>query len=80
MGGIYEYAVEIGSGAMIYIPSFIKIGAGIQKLLKGIQRQAEDRISLRSFFFQNFPLALQPQFGPWPASMKLSVSLRFTRS
>jgi hypothetical protein len=25
-------------------------------------------------------LALQPQFGPWPASMKLSVSLRFTRS
>jgi hypothetical protein len=27
-----------------------------------------------------FPLALQPQFGPWPTSMKLSVSLRFTRS
>jgi hypothetical protein len=25
-------------------------------------------------------LALQYQFGPWPASMKLSVSLRFTRS
>jgi hypothetical protein len=27
-----------------------------------------------------FPLALQPQFGPWPTSMKLSVSLQFTRS
>jgi hypothetical protein len=25
-------------------------------------------------------LALQPQFGPWRTSMKLSVSLRFTRS
>jgi hypothetical protein len=25
-------------------------------------------------------LALQPQFGPWPTSMKLSVSLRFSRS
>jgi hypothetical protein len=27
-----------------------------------------------------FPLALQPQFWPWPTSMKLSVSLLFTRS
>jgi hypothetical protein len=27
-----------------------------------------------------FPLALQPQFGPWPTSMKLPVSLRFARS
>jgi hypothetical protein len=27
-----------------------------------------------------FPLALQPTFGPWPISMKLSVSLQFTRS
>jgi hypothetical protein len=24
-----KYAVEMGSGAMIYIPSFIKIGSGI---------------------------------------------------
>jgi hypothetical protein len=29
---------------------------------------------------QFFSLALQPQFGPWPTSMKLSVSLRFSRS
>jgi hypothetical protein len=27
--------VEIGLDAMIYIPSFIKIGSGIQKLLRG---------------------------------------------
>jgi hypothetical protein len=27
-----KYAAEIGSGAMIYIPSFIRIGSGIQKL------------------------------------------------
>jgi hypothetical protein len=27
-----KYAVEMGSVAMIYIPNFIKIGSGIQKL------------------------------------------------
>jgi hypothetical protein len=30
-----KYAVEMGSGAMIYILSFIKIGSGIQKLILG---------------------------------------------
>jgi hypothetical protein len=30
-----KYALEIGSGAMMYIPSFIKIGSGIKKLLWG---------------------------------------------
>jgi hypothetical protein len=29
-----KYAVEMGSGAMIYIPRFIKIGSGIQKLIE----------------------------------------------
>jgi hypothetical protein len=28
-----KYAIEMGSGAMIYIASFIKIGSGIQKLI-----------------------------------------------
>jgi hypothetical protein len=28
-----NYAVEMGSGAMIYIPSVIKIGSSIQRLL-----------------------------------------------
>jgi hypothetical protein len=54
MGEIYEYAVEMSSGAMIYIPSFIKIGSGIKKLIGGIhrhpstkaQRQHGDRINL----------------------------------
>jgi hypothetical protein len=42
------YAAEMGSGAMIYIPSFMKIGSDIQKLTReDIQthRQEEDRIS-----------------------------------
>jgi hypothetical protein len=30
-----KYAVEMGSGAMIHIPSFIKIGSGIQTLIGG---------------------------------------------
>jgi hypothetical protein len=30
-----KYTVQMGSGAMIYIPSFIKIGSGIQKLMEG---------------------------------------------
>jgi hypothetical protein len=35
MGGIMKHAIEMGLGAMIYIPSFIKIGSGIQKLIRG---------------------------------------------
>jgi hypothetical protein len=30
-----KYAVEIGSGDMIYIPSFTMTGSGIQKLIGG---------------------------------------------
>jgi hypothetical protein len=30
-----KYAAEMSSGAMIYIPNFIKIGSGIQKLMGG---------------------------------------------
>jgi hypothetical protein len=29
-----KYAVEMGSGVMIYIPSFIKIRSGIQNLIE----------------------------------------------
>jgi hypothetical protein len=48
-----KYAVEMGSGAMIYTPSFIKIGSAIEKLMgrdTQAHRQHEDRISLLSFF------------------------------
>jgi hypothetical protein len=34
MGGIYEVAVEMTSVVMTYIPSFMKIDSGIQKLIK----------------------------------------------
>jgi hypothetical protein len=36
-----KYAVEMGSGAMTYIPSFIKIGSGIQKYIGGIHRHTD---------------------------------------
>jgi hypothetical protein len=51
-----KYAAEMGSGAMIYIPvpSFIKIGSGIQKFIRGIHRHRQDgdRRSLLFFFFK----------------------------
>jgi hypothetical protein len=30
-----RYSVKMSSGAMIYIPSFIKIGSGIKKFIGG---------------------------------------------
>jgi hypothetical protein len=33
-----KYAAEMGSGAIIYIPSFIKIRAGKKKLIERIHR------------------------------------------
>jgi hypothetical protein len=53
--GFKKYAVEMGSGAMIYIPSIIKIGSGIQKLIAAdaqTHRQYGDLISPLLFFFQ----------------------------
>jgi hypothetical protein len=47
-----KYAVEMGSCAMIYIPSVIKIGIGNQNSLGGNHRQHDDLISL-ILFFQN---------------------------
>jgi hypothetical protein len=38
----------VGSDAMIYIPSFIMIGSGIQKLIRGIYEQGGDRVILLS--------------------------------
>jgi hypothetical protein len=34
-----KYAAEMGSGTMKYIPSFIRTGSGIQKVIGGKQRQ-----------------------------------------
>jgi hypothetical protein len=45
-----KHAVEMGSSAMVYVPSFIKIGSGIQKLMGGgTHRQHGDHISLLLF-------------------------------
>jgi hypothetical protein len=44
-----KYAIEMGLGVTIYIPNFIKIGSGIQTLLRGdtqTHRQDGDRITL----------------------------------
>jgi hypothetical protein len=50
-----KYAVELGSGGMIYsyIPIFIKIGSNIQKLMGGgdTHRQHGDLISLLLFLY-----------------------------
>jgi hypothetical protein len=39
-----KYAAEMGSGAMIYIPRFIKIGPGIQKSIRGIHRHTASMV------------------------------------
>jgi hypothetical protein len=33
-----KYVVEMGSGAMVYIPGFIKIGSGFRKMTTGDSR------------------------------------------
>jgi hypothetical protein len=36
-----KYAVQMDSGAMIYIPNFINIGSGILKLIRSIRRHTD---------------------------------------
>jgi hypothetical protein len=36
-----KYAVEVGSGVMIYIPNFIDTGAATQKLTRGTHRHTD---------------------------------------
>jgi hypothetical protein len=46
-----KYAIEMASGVMIHIQSFMNIGSSIQKLLRGVaHRQQGDLISLVLFF------------------------------
>jgi hypothetical protein len=50
---LWSTLIDIGSGAVIYIPSFMKIGWDIQKLIERdsqTHRQHRDCISLRSAF------------------------------
>jgi hypothetical protein len=49
-----KYVVEMDSGAVISVPSFVNIGSGIQKSIKGIHiqthRQQGNHISPLLFF------------------------------
>jgi hypothetical protein len=40
-----KYAVEMGSGAMIHIPSFIKVSSGIQRLIRGMYRHTDSKVT-----------------------------------
>jgi hypothetical protein len=44
MGRIYEDVVEMGSGVMTCIPSFIKIGSDVQKWIRGIHRHTDSML------------------------------------
>jgi hypothetical protein len=39
-----KYSAEMGSVAMIYIPSSIKIGSAVQKLTEGIHRHTDSLV------------------------------------
>jgi hypothetical protein len=54
-GVFFNYAAEMGLNAVIYVPRFIKIGPGVQKLMGGDTQththwQQRDLISLIYFF------------------------------
>jgi hypothetical protein len=49
--GFTKYVVEMGSGAIIYIPSLIKIGSDIQKLIRGIQRHTDSMVISYAYFY-----------------------------
>jgi hypothetical protein len=44
------YAVEMGSGGMVYIPSFIEMSSGIEKLILG-DAQTHSMVMQKSTFF-----------------------------
>jgi hypothetical protein len=50
-----KYAVEMGSGAMVSIPSFINIGSGIQKLIEGnLQAHRQHGVVISQLFLYFF--------------------------
>jgi hypothetical protein len=46
-----RYAVEMGSGATMYIPSFINIGLCIQKLIRGIHRHTDSMVIAYAYIY-----------------------------
>jgi hypothetical protein len=52
LGGIYENGVELGSGAMIYIPSFIEIESAVKKFMEGgIHRHTGSMVMAQVCFY-----------------------------
>jgi hypothetical protein len=47
-----KYAVEMGSGAMVYIPNFMKIGSDIQKLTEGYTNTQTGRMEIVQAYFK----------------------------
>jgi hypothetical protein len=50
MAVVMKYGVEMSSGVMMYIPSFIKIGSGIQKFMGGGDTQAHNNVNSSTYF------------------------------
>jgi hypothetical protein len=53
-----KYGIEIGSGVTIYIPSFIKIGSGIQKLMGRGNSQTRRYIGTQTYRQHGDPVSL----------------------
>jgi hypothetical protein len=72
-----KWAVEIGSGAMIYVPSFIKIRSGINFVIRGLHRHRlrGDHISLLYFFGNK----VGKKFGPIGCLYCITVKLILSR-
>jgi hypothetical protein len=50
-----RYALEMGSGAMICMPSAVNIGSGIQNLIRGIHRHTcrqHGDVTILLYFFK----------------------------
>jgi hypothetical protein len=45
-----KYTVEMGSGAMTYVPSFLKNGSRIQKLMRGYA-DTDKMVMLQAHFY-----------------------------
>jgi hypothetical protein len=69
-----KYTVEIGLDAMIYIPSLIKIGSGILRLIEGIYRHTESKVISLLLFFSNKENGLRSFSAAIPVPSGWSIS------
>jgi hypothetical protein len=67
-------AVEMSSGAMTYIPSFIKIDSCIQKLMRVIHRMVISQVCFLSFQNKESRLKIEQVLG------KTNCLLSFNRT